>query len=273
MSDIGKLKAKLLKLAEAEGESAQEGRNIGASDVRGRLDNLFAAIEEIVLPRTLNLLNEDGQKLTLTVKSRRLIRLNAPVPEGLDPFAAVFDRELDADNTVQMTSLAHLFTAYCAHGKVLSASATDAAKGEALQDLGVAVDRLRDAVAGAGLALGDDAIGSMESLTQKTQALCTAMVRFRNVDVLAAFGDEAELAMLKSAQVKALPHIQRGERVGTEEDAGLRFWVFGGGDTDERRTALAIHRSDVLLALLNPQASGDWIKTCQQVLAAMAANR
>ncbi|MEO0750348.1 MAG: hypothetical protein AAFY25_00945, partial [Pseudomonadota bacterium] len=139
-------------LKDALRRATQEGRTAEVAHPQACLERLLQEIDTVVLPRDVRFDNGAGQTLSLTIKSRRLIRVNAPVPRALGALPGVVDEDLGGADS-QMAALAHVLAGFAAHATQLTLAVTEPARPEVLTDVGLSVRDLRQALRAAGYAL------------------------------------------------------------------------------------------------------------------------
>lgn len=81
-SETRRLAAKLAKLASATEVVSPKGRPLRADSPSSLVAALLTEIDETILARTLEFTSASGAVLSVDVFSRRLLRVNAPVPRG-----------------------------------------------------------------------------------------------------------------------------------------------------------------------------------------------
>ncbi len=265
MSETDKLRNKLSKLAEADAGIPGHEREVRAADSYDCLTKILDEIEEIVLPRDLMLRNAAGQTLSLTVKNRRLIRLNSPVTQSLAGFINVFDQELSASDSGQMVDLANVFATFCVYGSVISVETAKAASGDHLDEIGVAVEQIHHAAtAHPDFKAPVDEADLMQIICNRSGGHCLAWIRLNNEGVVSSDGSEAHLGRLHVIFENALPYVSRHTQTANREVSVPQYWVFGARIASPVRTAIAIVGADTMLALMPAEFATKWIDICHR---------
>lgn len=245
MHDTGKLKAVLKRVAQGQ----EDARVIGTEDC---LSKILDVIDTVVLPRDVVIGNGTGQAICLTIKSRRLMRINSPAPSDLTALAVILDTQL-SDDVDQLTPLIEGLTPFCAQATELSVSVSKPAKEEVLTEVGVSVDQLRKALARAGHAPLSAQNDVMKSFAEIAIAHDLDWLHLTDGEVT---GSGGEAAALLSACETGLPYLLKTDKPPANHTTS---WVFG--TTDTYRTAIAVHGTTCLLVGLPADLTQTWIKT------------
>ena len=221
------------------------------------LAQILDEIDMVVLPRDVTFDNGAGQTLSLTVKSRRLVRINGHTPNIPGAMPNIVDTELSTD-AEQMTTLAHLMAGFSAEATHLSTSLSDPAQLGVLTEMGVSVGQLHEALTGAGYALPTRQIDIIAELSRLAAAQGLTWARFASGELDASDGD---IAPLCAAQEAALPHILKTERPPKAQAAS---WMLGAqapnGPT--AHTSITVEGDRVLIAMVPQALTQTWIKAC-----------
>ncbi|MEM7731935.1 MAG: hypothetical protein AAF280_04030 [Pseudomonadota bacterium] len=214
------------------------GDNFPASGVQTCLAQILDAIDMIVLPRDLILENGAGESLSLTVKSRRLLRLNETV-------------KLTADLS---PVIADTFADFAAKAHELKTHHSEPARSDILSEMGISVDTLQEAlVASTHLPPHDHSrVLPALRLLAETQDLSWALF---DHGVLTASHRNSQA--LQSAHDTALPHILKTEQPGHGRAAS---WILG--PVAHTSVAIALEGQHCFIAALPPALIRTWIETC-----------
>lgn len=214
-----------------------------AGDAQACLSQMLNAIDMVVLPRDLTLENGAGEQLSLTVKFRRLIR----VDDG---------GELSAENS---HAIAQTFADFAAKSRELKTRLAEPARSDILSELGVSVETLRDALVAAEYLALHETRSVIPGLRQLAEARGIAWALFAEGALVASNGDKAPL---QTAHDTALPHILKTEQPGKDRAAS---WVLG--SADGASIGIALEERDCFIASLPPALTPHWIKACARDLA------
>ncbi len=232
------------KIKPALSRAAGAGGGQPVIDPQTCLAQMLDAIGMVVLPRDMTLYNGRGQHLSLTVKSRRLIRVND---------AGAMDVELGAD---QAPEVAETFADFAAKAVALKTQLAEPARPDILSELGMPVNTLRDALVRSAHLAPQDNRGVIPDLRHLAETQTFAWALFTNGTLDASCGD---VNALTAAHDTALPHILKTEQPGQGRAAS---WVLGtGGETP---IAIALEGDRCFVAALPRSLIQHWIKACAQ---------
>lgn len=168
---------------------------------------LLDTIDTGVLPRDLSLENGAGKSLSLTVKSRRLIRAGQ----------GALDVELGADH---VGLVAQLFAYFAADATRLKMTITEPSRSEVLSEVGLSVSTIRTALTAAGHIAEDKPACKIPTLKALAQANGLSWSIFD--DGVLTDGEGHDEALQKVPNT-ALPHILKTEHPAAGKTAS---WVF-----------------------------------------------
>lgn len=246
MRDTEKLKRVLSRTAQAEDD-------VGLPDQRACIAQVLDEIDMVVLPRDIVLDNGEGQTLSFTVKSRRLLRVNRDGTRTSENAPIVLNAELTGDEE-QMTALAQLIIAFSSDARHVTTSASDVSKTDVLGELGVSGPQLLQALEEAGFSLTKDRIDILQNLVETADENTLTWARLEDGDLAKSSGDAASLKLIHDT---ALPHIQKTERPKTGHASS---WMFGCGTGD--RISITIIGNDCVIVKVPQDFLQTWIHAC-----------
>ena len=237
-------------LKSALSRAAQEGQALDLGHPQDCLTRLIDQIDAVVLPRDIALDNGAHQTLSLTVKSRRLIRVNGPVPRALGALPGVADAELTGQSD-QLVALAHLMTAFSAHATQLTVSVTDPAQAHCLNELGLSAEDLKRGLLAAGYSLPNQAHHDMAALETLAAAHGLDWAKFDGDGPMdpATTGD-THLKIWDTV----LPYLLKVDRPAAGKIAA---WLIG--QDHGPRVGIAVKDTTCLIALVPAAATQAWI--------------
>lgn len=248
MLDTEMLKATLERVA-------REGQDTDLGHPQECLARVLDAVDAVVLPRDITLDNGADQSLSLTIKARRLIRVNGPVPRVLGALPGVVNEELRAMGD-QPIALAHLLTAFSAYATRLSISACEPAHPEYLTELGLSGADIRRGLEAAGYVLPTTIGDAMAALEKVAQDHAAKWVKFDDQAIVATSGEVHEVRRLWD---EARVHLVKTERPPSKR---VSVWLLGTGAG--LRTGIALKGQTCLIAQLPLAATRAWITASKE---------
>lgn len=246
MRDVKKLKAALERATQDAGDDL-------VSNPQDCLLRLLNEIDAAVLPRDLTFENDAGQTLILTAKSRRLVRVGTKTPGSLGHAQGVLDTELSED-PAQMTALAHVLTGFSARTSTLSVTSAKPAKQDALNEVGLSLARVRDALLSTGYTLASEQVDILARLIKLARQHGIEWMLYDGQDVTATEGSRDALLELSEA---ALPYIMKTERPASGQ---TQSWMFA--NVSSACIAITVQDDAYLIAKVPEALTQSWVSTC-----------
>ncbi len=261
MSDNKKLKSKLSKLVDTERDAADNGRRTTFETPADGAMAILEEIEETILSRDLTIVTDRGDRLSLMVKSCRLMRLNVPHPGSVGNFKAVFGIELSASDADQITDIARILFTFCDGASSITSQSSKPATEASLNEAGVAPDQMRKAMVTIGLTTPPPAINPLDPVNTLASQRALAWIRCSGTKMVETSGPTAQIQALANTFSSALPHIHKTDRTADVGTNIPQHWVFGGTGAP-LRTTISTCGSEALLALIAAEDLTDWVMAC-----------